>query len=267
MFRGGIARSADFPTTADAFQSAFGGGPFDAFITKLNSGGTALLYSTYLGGSGGDYGEGIAVDFFGNAYITGVTASADFPTTPGTLQSAFGGGSEEFESPFVRGSGDAFVAKIGSVGPPPNCNTISISGSMEGNLAIAPGSTVQAGYDFTMPGSHPDAHVTFTSGTVTVQVTCPDNSVQQLTINLPTQTYDDPQDSSAWLPSGDQSSSLVNQGSTISTVCGTQTGHAPKGATFTAQVCSDDAVNKVNVRFHYSDNSSGGWSGTKSVTP
>ena len=148
-----------------------------------------------------------------------------------------------------------------------SCNTISISGSTEGNLPIAAGSTVQAGYDFTMPGSHPDAHVTFTNASVTVQVTCPDNSVHPLTIALPTQTYDDSTNSSAWLPSGDQNSSLVYQGSTVSTVCGSQTGHAPQGATFTAQVCSDDAVNKVNVRFHYRDNSAGGWSGTKSVTP
>ena len=148
-----------------------------------------------------------------------------------------------------------------------SCNTISISGSMEGNLPIAAGSTVQAGYDFTMPGSHSEAHVTVTNTSVTVQVICPDNSVHPLTITLLTQTYDDPVNGSAWLPSGDQNSSLVYQGSTVSTVCGTQTGHAPQGATFTAQVCSDDAINKVNVRFHYRDNSAGGWSGTKSVTP
>jgi len=147
------------------------------------------------------------------------------------------------------------------------CNSISISGSLEGNLAVAAGSTVQAGYDFTMPGSHPEANVTVSSGTVTLQVICPDNSVHPLTINLPTGNYDDPVNSSAWLPSGDQSSSSVYQGSAVSNVCGTQTGHAPKGATFSAEVCSNDAVNKVNFRFHYSDNSAGGWSGTKSVTP
>ena len=148
-----------------------------------------------------------------------------------------------------------------------SCNTISISGSMEGNLPIAANSTVQAGYDFTMPGNHPDAHVTFTNGSVTVQVICPDNSVHPLTISLPTQTIDDPLNSGAWFLSGDQKSSLVYQGSTVSSLCGSQSGYAPKGATFTAQVCSDDAVNKVNVRFHYSDNSAGGWSGTKSITP
>jgi len=148
-----------------------------------------------------------------------------------------------------------------------NCNTISISGSMEGKLAIAAGNTVQGGYDFTMPTNHPDAHVTFTNGSVTVQVTCPDNSVHPLTISLPMQTYDDPLNSSAWFPSSDSDSPLVYQGSTISNVCGTQTGYATQGATFTAQVCSDDAVDKVNVRFHYRDNSKGAWSGKQSVTP
>jgi len=129
---------------------------------------------------------------------------------------------------------------------------------MEGNLKIPAGSTVEAGYDFTMPGSHPDAQVTFTNGSVTLQVKCQDNSVHPLAISLPTQTYDDGINSSAWLPSGDQNSPLVYQGSAVSNVCGTQTGNAPQGATFTAQVCSFDGANKVNVRFHYSDNSAGG---------
>ena len=139
---------------------------------------------------------------------------------------------------------------------------------MEGNLPIPAGSTVQAGYDFTMPGKHPDAQVTFMNGSVTVQVNCPqDKNIHPLTISLPTQTYDDPLNSSAWFPSGQKSSPSVYQGSTISNVCGTQTGHAAKETTFTAEVCSTDGVNKVHVRFHYSDNSAGAWSGTASLIP
>ena len=62
---------SDFPGTAGSLiQSTFGGG-LDAFVTKLNAAGTALLYSTYLGGSGDDEGNGIAVDQAGNAYVTG----------------------------------------------------------------------------------------------------------------------------------------------------------------------------------------------------
>ena len=64
-----------FPGTAgSSIQSTFGGG-IDAFVTKLNAAGTALVYSTYLGGSGPDLGQGIAVDQGGHAYVTGDTTS------------------------------------------------------------------------------------------------------------------------------------------------------------------------------------------------
>ena len=94
----GSARSG-FPSTADSsLQSTFGG----AFVTKLNAAGTALLYSTYLGGSGGGVGLGVAVDQVGNAYVTGYTFGSGFPGTAGSIiQSMFGGGLT-----------DAFVAKI-----------------------------------------------------------------------------------------------------------------------------------------------------------
>ena len=72
-------------------------------MTKLDPTGSALVYSTYLGGSGGDEGSGIAIDSAGNAYGTGHTSSPDFPTTAGAFQTSFGGGFE-----------DAFVVKIGS---------------------------------------------------------------------------------------------------------------------------------------------------------
>ena len=63
----------------------------DAFVTKFNPTGSALVYSTYLGGSGDDQGYGIAVDSSGNAYVTGLTSSTDFPTM-NPLQPANGGG-------------------------------------------------------------------------------------------------------------------------------------------------------------------------------
>ena len=56
------------------------------FVTKLNPAGSALVYSTYLGGQGFDGGGGLAVDGAGNAYVAGGTGSADFPTTPGRLR-------------------------------------------------------------------------------------------------------------------------------------------------------------------------------------
>jgi hypothetical protein len=102
----GFTESANFPTTPGAFQTAFGGGPEDAFVTKLNPVGSGLLYSTYLGGSGDDFGGlGIAIDAAGNAYVTGATSSSNFPTTLGAFQTAFGGGPE-----------DAYVTKLHATG-------------------------------------------------------------------------------------------------------------------------------------------------------
>ena len=81
----GSTSATDFPTK-NAFQATAGGGHGDAFVTKLNATGSALVYSTYLGGSGQDYATGIAVDGSGDAYVTGNTDSTNFPTTPGSLQ-------------------------------------------------------------------------------------------------------------------------------------------------------------------------------------
>ncbi len=102
----GLTYSSDFPATPGAFQTAFGGG-FDAFVSKLNAAGSALLYSTYLGGSGDDVGFGITVDVPGNAYVTGYTYSSDFPTTPGAFQASYGGGG---------GYDDASVGKLNAAG-------------------------------------------------------------------------------------------------------------------------------------------------------
>jgi hypothetical protein len=82
----GYTDSLNFPTTSGDVQGTYGGGAQDAFVAKLNSAGTALLYSTYLGGSSDDYGFGIAVDLSGNAYVTGATRSSNFPTHPGLFR-------------------------------------------------------------------------------------------------------------------------------------------------------------------------------------
>src|SRR5205823_4466027 len=74
----GGTSSINFPTSPGAFQTAFGGDSADAFVTKLNATGSALVYSTYLGGSGFDRGRGIAVDATGAVYLTGVTDSTNF---------------------------------------------------------------------------------------------------------------------------------------------------------------------------------------------
>src|SRR5262249_45755293 len=83
----GTTQSPDFPTTVGAFRrtGAAGNNP-DAFVTKLNAAGTALVYSTFIGGSRFDFGRGIAADAAGNAYITGQTTSSNFPVTGGAFQ-------------------------------------------------------------------------------------------------------------------------------------------------------------------------------------
>jgi Beta-propeller repeat len=85
----GSTNSIDFPVTAGAFQPtnrSWHPGNRDGFVTKLNASGSALLYSTYLGGSDDDIANGIAVDAAGNAYVAGVIESIDFPTTMGSFQ-------------------------------------------------------------------------------------------------------------------------------------------------------------------------------------
>jgi len=97
----GSTQSTDFPIK-NALQP-INQGYYDAFITKISRDGSTLTYSTYLGGSAGDFGSSIAVDTVGNAYVVGVTGSTDFPTA-NALQSS------------ASGQGDAFVAKINAAG-------------------------------------------------------------------------------------------------------------------------------------------------------
>ena len=99
----GYTSSPNFPVTPGAFQVTNGGNQ-DAFVTEVNTTGTALVYSTYLGGTDDDGGNGIAVDASGNAYVTGFTYSPNFPVAPGAFQPNFGG--------FV----DVFVTKVNASG-------------------------------------------------------------------------------------------------------------------------------------------------------
>ncbi len=120
----GYTQSTNFPTTTGAVQTSYAGSS-DAFVTALNTTGTAQVYSTYLGGSSDDYGFGIAVDAASNAYVTGYTSSPNFPTTTGALQTS------------IKGGYDAFVSKISPAG-----NTLGYSTYLGGSgddfgLAIA----------------------------------------------------------------------------------------------------------------------------------
>src|SRR5262249_55384265 len=99
----GTTYSNNFNTFAP-LQTINRGGKYDAYVTKINAAGTALVYSTYLGGSGEDSGHGIAVDSAGNAFVAGITNSQDF-----NIRNAF--------QPTITGAAeDAFVAKISADG-------------------------------------------------------------------------------------------------------------------------------------------------------
>ena len=122
----GATTDASFPVTATAFQSSCGtaancnGGLQDAFVTVLNSSGGGPVYSTYLGGQANDQGLGIAVDTSGDAYVTGLTQSSQFPVKS-AAQSTFGGGTQ-----------DAFLAEFNPSGSPA-ANTLVYSTFLGGS--------------------------------------------------------------------------------------------------------------------------------------
>jgi hypothetical protein len=150
----GDTASSNFPTTPGAFQTSLSGYS-NAFITKLNPAGSALLYSTYLGGSGNAYGAGIAVDALGNAYVTGGTGSSNFPTTSGAFQTSLVGssaafvtklnpaGSELVYSTYLGGSGNTYGQGIAVdasgnayvTGPTNSSNFPTTSGAFQKSLA------------------------------------------------------------------------------------------------------------------------------------
>lgn len=99
----GSTLSGDFPTTPGAFSIYHDDG-YDAFVVKLNPAGNGLSYATFLGGNNDETGHAIAVDGRGNAYVTGVTGSTDFPVTAGAFDTSYGGNQ------------DVFVAKLSPLG-------------------------------------------------------------------------------------------------------------------------------------------------------
>jgi hypothetical protein len=116
----GTTMSLDFPTTADAFQPAHGGGASDAFVTRLDAAGRPQ-YSTYLGGSGDDYGRSVAPGAAGDVAVAGYTTSADFP-----MRNA--------PQPFSAGSDEAFIAHITNESEPVDTEapvtTVTLAGTI-----------------------------------------------------------------------------------------------------------------------------------------
>ena len=128
VYLAGATSSSDFPTTPGVFQTTLGGTPYDAFISKLNATGTALVYSAYLGGSLNDKAFAVAVDAAGNAYVTGQTDSPNFPTTPGAFQTVAGTG---------IAANKAFVASLNPTGTALLYSTYLGGNSLDEGFGIA----------------------------------------------------------------------------------------------------------------------------------
>ena len=128
----GWTDSTDFPVTPGVYDGNYNGG-HDIFLTKLNAAGDSLVYSSYIGGSRDDLAKSIAVDPVGNAYVTGVTYSNDFPATPGAYSTAYNGGES-----------DAFVTKLNPGGSVLVYSTFLGGSDWEVGLSIALDSSISA---------------------------------------------------------------------------------------------------------------------------
>jgi len=193
-FVSGTTYSNDFPVTPDAVDGSCNCtefGPSDAFVTKLNPNGTALLYSSFLGGAQGSEsarGASLALGGTDNVYVAGSTCSSDFPVTPGAFDTVFKGS---------RSSPDVFVAKIGigeGANTPPLISSFKASAAGEGDVVTftvdasdADGDALTYDFDFESDGvfdvTGPNNTVTHTwgddyAGKATVRVSDGKSSVE-----------------------------------------------------------------------------------------
>jgi hypothetical protein len=178
----GMTFATDFPTTSGAYQTASvaNSAGYTAFVTKLNAAGTALEYSTYLGGSGngggtGDTGNAIAVDSSSDVYVAGATYSANFPVTAGAYQTTNRDEANNQQSAFVtklNASGSALVYSTylgGSAGNGQSdvANALAVDGSGDVYLTGQAGSsdfpTTAGAYQTTNPASANSTTVAFVS--------------------------------------------------------------------------------------------------------
>jgi hypothetical protein len=157
----GVTASPNFPVVGGVQAALNGDG--DAFVTKLDPSGSTIVYSTYLGGSSFDQGNGIAVDTAGNAYVTGVTDSSDFPTTPGSFQPAVPGATEGAFITKLNASGSALVYSTYLAGTVGNENNGTVGNAI---VVDASGSAYVTGNTFStsFPVVNP-VQSTFAGGT------------------------------------------------------------------------------------------------------
>jgi len=152
VYIAGFTYSADFPTTEGAFQTKNAGPAFgqnatgfpgggDAFVTKLNPDGS-VSYSTLIGGAGNEYPTSIRVDASGFVYVAGVTASTDFPVTPGALRNTNSAMGAFLAKLNTRGwaliYGTYFDASINAIAID-SVGAVYLTGQTDGSLTTTPG--------------------------------------------------------------------------------------------------------------------------------
>ncbi|HEV2799592.1 MAG TPA: SBBP repeat-containing protein [Pyrinomonadaceae bacterium] len=146
----GYTRSIDFPTTAGALKTKANTG-YNVFVSKLNPAGTALVYSTFVGGSASELSGGLAVDATGQAYLTGNTVSNDFPTTAGAFQTARGGELDVFVSKLnPAGNGFAYSTLIGG-GDNDHGSSIAVDAAGNAYVTGMSGTSADGQIDFNFP--------------------------------------------------------------------------------------------------------------------
>lgn len=174
--------STDFPLQSAA-QSSIGGNS-DGFISKLDTTGSFLVYSSYLGGTAFEQCNGIALDSSGDAFVAGNTESSDFPTSTGSLQTSYGG------------SQDAFVTKFGALAP--TTSTVNVTDdhddgtcdttdcSLREAINAANSGAAGSSIEFSIPAADPGVDA---SGVATISLTIalPDITNNGVTVDATTQ--------------------------------------------------------------------------------
>jgi gliding motility-associated-like protein len=149
----GETASTDFPVTTGCFQNAIGGGTVDFFVVHFNATGTALVGSTYIGGSGDERSGDLRIDQSGNILCAGSTSSANFPITPGAYQPVKSDSvdgcifklnatcSALLSSTYIGGSGDDIIESIAQKS---NGSIVVCGGTNSGNYPTTPGAMITA---------------------------------------------------------------------------------------------------------------------------
>lgn len=116
LFGGGIVFGSGYPSTAGAYDASYNSGtgtfPMDVGITKFNANGTALLYSTYLGGSGNETPHSIVSAPNGELYVYGVTSSTNFPMAGSPFDNSFNGGPYQLQNSLEFNGSDIYIARF-----------------------------------------------------------------------------------------------------------------------------------------------------------